>query len=99
MKHINAIIRWNTATNGERIRNLPVGSVYFPVIFIPDRMVDGMWSVRFIITEANSMNESNIVLTMLVDNLDSRAFSQKLNAGIHFLLFEGNVVVASGVVI
>ena len=98
MKEIKARIKWIRGENGRRIVNLPRGTLYYPTLRICNSMIENVWSVRFSITDEFDLQESDITFSLLIDSLESNLFSENLTSGTQFCLFEGNHVVATGIV-
>ncbi len=99
MKPKKAYIRWTGRLDDHAQLNLHIGLPYYPHIVLnkdPDKI---RWSVQFVVTEVNKSLESMIDLLLLVDNAESRCFWESISPGDEFVLLEGKVQVAYGVVL
>ena len=98
-KSISATITWKRAEDGGRARPLDSGIRYFPTITRDADETKTPWSAVLLTAPADERGRSQITFQLLVDN-DLTAKEQEFyTPGIHFCLWEGQRLVATGVVV
>lgn len=96
LKEIHATIHWLSYREGGRKRPLDVGVRYAPTIVLADDETRSHWSVIFIVQPSEKDGTSKITFQLLVDNSATHQVQEKLVAGTHFSLHEGERIVAIG---
>ena len=95
-KAVRAQINWRTLEDGGRKSILPVGMRYCPIIiFESDQSDDTLWSAEIYNTSIDGMLSIADVSYLVDDGAPFRL----LQPGNRFSLYEGQRVVAEGVVI
>ena len=93
-KIVKANVEWTDIENGGRKHILPVGMRYCPhIVFEAEQKGDTVWSAEIYNTEINGRT-STADLSYLLDN----APFHLLETGRKFFLYEGQRVVAEGIV-
>lgn len=98
MKRAKASILWVNNDDGKRLVTPAVGSLYYPLIYLDDSIVDTGWSIKFLVTESDAEDLCVIVFSMLVNNQASMNFFDNLIPGSRFYLTEGKTKVAEGII-
>lgn len=96
LKDIYATIHWLPPQEGGRKRPLDIGVRYAPTIVLTDDKTNSHWSVIFIVQPLEKGGTSKITFQLLVDNSATHQVQEKLVAGTHFSLHEGERIVAIG---
>ncbi len=99
MKDISAIISWKSAKEGGRLRPLDIGVRYFPIIIRDTDETKTPWSAVFVTTPIDKDGYSRITFQLLMENSTTIKEQDFFVPGVHFCFFEGQKVVATGVVV
>lgn len=99
MDYKKAIIRWHNKGKCGLSRRIPSGVMYYPTILLDNDLQNDLWSICFEVTEIDEHGESEIEFTMLVNNMVTNEFFQKLITGTTFSLTEGTKIIATGYIV
>jgi len=94
-KNVRGILTWIPLEEGGRKVAVSKGIRYCPIISFSENREPEEWSADIIIIETDGNKKSVVDLTFLLDN----APFELLQKDVAFRLFEGNKLVANGVVV
>lgn len=99
MKDISAIISWKNAKEGGRSQPIDLGVRYFPTIIRDADETKTPWSATFVTTPVDKYGYSRITFQLLMENSTTIIEQDYFVPGVHFCFFEGQKIVATGIVI
>ena len=91
---MEAHVSWIPFEKGGREKNLPQNAKYCPIIVFPNGKAKGTWSAEILTNSINDSNESIISISFLFPD----APFELLKPGAEFELYEGNKLVAKGMI-